>query len=290
MSTSTDTIVIGAGQAGLAVSDLLRRRAIPHVVLERGRVGESWRSQRWDSFHINTPNRYSALGKDAFVGDDPDGFCSRDELLEYFDGYSKSHRLPILEGVEVSSVRPVGDGFAVETPVRVYRCRNVVMCSGDQNRPFTPSVAADLPDDVVQLHVADYRSPEQLPAGATLVVGSGQSGVQIVEELLEAGRSVYLCTSKVGRAPRRYRGKDIFTWLQLSGMGSQRPGELADPNEIHARQPQVSGTRGGHSVSLQALGRRGVQLLGRLQAIRGRTVEIGGDLVDSHRPESPTPE
>jgi len=273
-----DTVVIGAGQAGLAVSRLLAKHDVPHVVLERGHIGESWRSQRWDSFHVNTPNRFNLLPDDAYAGEAPDGFCSRDELVEYFEKYSSRHGLPIREGIAVTAVRRREDGFEVETGEAVHRCRNVVMCTGDQNRPRTPEFAPAFPDDVSQLHAADYRSPEQLPDGAVLVAGSAQSGVQIAEDLLEAGRRVYLCTSKVGRGPRRYRGRDLFAWMQLAGMTEQRPDDLEDPNEIYAPQPQISGTNGGHTVSLQQLARRGVQLLGRLEGVRGRVLRIGSDL------------
>ncbi len=273
-----DTVVIGAGQAGLAVSGLLAKHQVPHLVLERGQIGESWRSQRWDSFRVNTPNRFNMLPFDTHAGTEPNGFCSRDELVDYFERYSRRHGLPIREGITVTAVRRSQDGFEVETSEAVHRCSNVVMCTGDQNLPRTPAFASELPADVRQLHAADYRSPEELPEGAVLVAGSAQSGVQIAEELAEAGRRVYLCTSKVGRGPRRYRGRDIFEWMQLAGMTEHRPDDLQDPADINAPQPQISGTRGGHSVSLQELARMGVQLLGRLEAVEGRVLRIGADL------------
>lgn len=273
-----DTVVIGAGQAGLAMSRWLQKHDIDHVVLERGRLGHSWRAQRWDSFHLNTPNVINLLPDDDYGGDDPWGFVPATELVRYFEEYRDRHRLPVEEGVEVTAVRRAGNAFDVAAGERIWRCRNVVLCSGDQNDPRTPALAAKLPDDIAQFHTADYRRPDQLPDGATLVVGAAQSGVQIVEDLVDGGREVYFCTSAVGRAPRRYRGKDLIEWFQLAGLTEQRPEDLEDPDEIHARQPQISGTRGGHTVSLQQLARDGVTLLGRLAGVRGRVLEIGDDL------------
>jgi putative flavoprotein involved in K+ transport len=273
-----DTLVIGAGQAGLAVSRCLQKREIPHVVLERGRVGDTWRRQRWDSFHLNTPNVVNLLPDDSYDGDDAFGFVDHNELLAYFERYRRRFDLPIEEGVEVTAVRRVDDGFEVEVGGEVRRCRNVVLCCGDQNTPTTPAVAEKVPAGVTQLHTADYRRPERLPAGAVLVVGSGQSGCQVVEDLLESGREVFLSTSAVGRAPRRYRGKDLIEWMQIAGLMDQRKEDLEDPNEVYAKQPQISGTRGGHTVSLHQLARDGVTLLGRLSDIRGTTLCFDGDL------------
>lgn len=277
-ASALDTIVIGAGQAGLAVSRLLSKHGIPHVVFERGRIGDSWRRQRWDSFRVNTPNEINQLPDGGLPSGGPQEFCTGDELVRYFEEYSRRYGLAVQEGVHVQAVRPAEGGFEVKASGRRYRCRNVVVCSGDQNLPLKPLVAAELPDDILQVHAADYRGSDQLPGGATLVVGSGQSGVQIVEDLLDARRRVYLCTSKVGRVPRRYRGKDITAWIELAGLAEQRPEDLQDPDEVYARQVQISGTRGGHSVSLHELGRRGAILLGRLERVRGRVLHIGRDL------------
>jgi putative flavoprotein involved in K+ transport len=278
MDPSLNTLVIGAGQAGLAMSRWLQKLDIPHLVLERGRVGNTWRTQRWDSFHLNTPNAVNVLPDDRYQGDQAHGFASHTTLLDYFEDYRSRHELPVQEGVEVQAVRQVDAGFEVETSAGVRRCRNVVLCGGDQNTPRLPDVARKIPEDMVQVHTAAYRNPDQLPRGAVLVVGSGQSGMQIAEELLEAGRSVFLSTSNVGRAPRRYRGRDIFEWLRLSGLAEQRPEDLEDPNEVHARQVQVSGTRGGHTVSLQLLARNGATLLGRLNDVAGRVLRVDADL------------
>jgi len=273
-----DTVVIGAGQAGLAMSRCLQKRGVSHVVLERGRVGNTWRTQRWESFHLNTPNSVNVLPDDEYRGGQGSGFASYVALLAYFDDYRKRHDLPVEEGVEVTAVRQVEGAFEVAAGGTARRCRNLVLCGGDQNSPIIPALAEQLPGDLTQMHASDYRRPDQLDAGAVLVVGSGQSGVQIVEDLLESGRTVYLSTSAVGRCPRRYRGKDIFEWLQISGFLDQRPEDLEDPAEVRARQPQISGTRGGHSVSPHQLAREGARLLGRLQGARGRVLCFDGNL------------
>jgi putative flavoprotein involved in K+ transport len=275
---AVNTVVIGAGQAGLAMSRWLSLSGVSHVVLERGRVGNSWRTQRWASFCLNTPNVINTLPGDRYLGDDPWGFGTRDELLAYLDDFGRRHDLPIVEGVEVTAVRSVGDGFEVEAGGELRRCRNVVLCSGDQNDPQTPALAAQLPADIEQMHAADYRRPNLLPEGAVLVVGGGQSGVQIVEDLLEAGRTVYLCTSAVGSIPRRYRGQDILAWFQEIGLSDQRPQDLEHPDDIYNKQPLTSGTHGGHTVSLPQLARAGATLLGRLDGVEARTLRIAGDL------------
>jgi len=277
-TTDVDTVVVGGGQAGLAVSRLLSKQGITHVVLERGSVGNSWRTQRWESFHLNTPNSVNVLPDDDYEGNEPGGFGTGAELVAYLDGYRRRYDLPVVEKTVVTAIRSVDGGYEVEASDGLRRCRNVVLCTGDQNHPRIPRIAESVPDDIVQMHTADYRRPDQLPDGATLVVGSGQSGVQIVEDLLEADRRVYLCTSAVGRFPRRYRGRDVFDWMLLTGMAEHRPEDLEDPNEVNARLGQVSGTRGGHSVSLHQLGREGAHLLGRLEGVTGRTLQIGSDL------------
>jgi putative flavoprotein involved in K+ transport len=277
----TDTLVIGGGQAGLAVSRCLQKLDVPHAVLERGRIGNSWRTQRWDSFRLNTPNVVNVLPDDSYEGEDAFGFVSHGKLLEYLEGYRRRHDLPVEEGVEVTAVRPVDGGFEVEANGERRACRNVVLCGGDQNAPKIPERARDLPDDVMQLHAADYRRADALREGAVLVVGSGQTGVQIAEDLREAGREVWLATSAVGRVPRRYRGKDIFEWMRVGGLVDQRPEDLDDPQEVHARQPLVTGTHGGHTVSLQQLARDGVQLRGRWSGVRGRALLFDGNLEEN---------
>jgi integrase/thioredoxin reductase len=220
MATSVlDTVVVGAGQAGLGTSYFLQQDGRSHVVFERGRIGESWLSQRWDSFQINTPNAYSTLPGFLYDGPEPEGFWHRDELISYFHRYVERWRLPVRCGATVVSIEradQTGD-FIVKTqiagqaPERVSS-RSVVIASGMQQAPKIPPARSKVPSNIMQMHTAAYRNAAALPPGAVVVVGSAQSGVQIVEDLLAAGRKVYLCTSKVGRVPRRYRGRDSFAW------------------------------------------------------------------------------
>ncbi len=267
-----DCVVVGAGQAGLGMSHFLQRDRREHVVFERGRIGETWLSQRWDSFKLNTPNFMSVLPGLPYDGPEPDAFMRRDELVRYFQGYAGRFRLPIRTGVSVVSVEQADDGkrFIVTTrpegkETEPVSSRAVVVASGIQRTPKMPPIRSRIPGRVAQLHTADYRNAKALPPGAVVVVGSGQSGCQIVEDLLGAGRTVYLCTSKVGRAPRRYRGRDLLEWWVDMKVLEVTLAGLEDMSVSRAAQPQISGLgRHGHTVSLQHLARRGVVILGRL--------------------------
>lgn len=276
-----NTVVIGAGQAGLAVSALLTQRGEPHVVLERGRVGESWRSQRWDSFALNTPNWSNQLPGDSMTGRGPDSFARRDELVDFLNSYVSSHGLPIREHTEVTSLRrlPTGE-FVVRTDGWQAQARNVVVCSGSLSTPRVPEMAADLDESISSLTAATYRNPRELAPGGVVVVGSGQSGCQIVEDLLETERAVYLCVSKVARIPRRYRGRDILSWWDEMGFLDVAVGDLPSPEAQYAAQPQVSGTAGGHTISLQSLARDGASLLGRIEQIEGTLLHLRRNVDD----------
>lgn len=272
-----DVLVIGGGQAGLGVSYLLRQQGIGHLVLERDRIGQSWRSQRWASFRLNTPNRYNTLPGATPGAHDADGFMSHHELLQMLEGYARGHALPVREHAEVTSVEQDSSGFVARVHGEPLFAHNVIVCTGTQTARL-PSFARHVAPEIAQVHTADYRTPEALPDGGVLVVGGGQSGVQIAEDLVEAGRKTWLCTSRVGRMVRRYRGKDILEWLYLTGVMAQTPAALEDPAEQHLPLPQISGARGGHTVSLQRLARQGVQLLGRLEGIEGSRARVASDL------------
>ncbi len=275
--TTLDSVVVGAGQAGLGVSHFLQRDGRKHVVLERGRIGESWLSQRWDSFRLNTPNFMNGLPGFPYDGPEPGGFCARDELVSYFQRYVERFRLPVREGVSVTSVeRAEGEEeFIVSTRSEgqgeeALSSRSVVVAAGVQQTPKYPAFRARIPPYIVQLHTAEYRSSAAIPPGAVVVVGSGQSGCQIAEDLLRAGRTVYLCTSKVGRVPRRYRGRDVLEWWVDMKWLEVTLESLEDKSISRAAQPQISGLgRLGHTVSLQQLGREGVVILGRLLDVEG---------------------
>lgn len=267
-------VVVGAGHAGLAVAAELAGRGIEHVVLERGAVGESWRAQRWDSFALNTPNSMNRLPGDPPLlptDERADRFDTMAEHVRRLERYAADRKLPVRSGAAVAAVRRHGSSLRVTLEGgEELAASAVVVASGAQNVPVLPSFAASLPDGPARLHVAEYRSARTLPPGAVLVVGSAQSGVQVVEDLLEAGREVFLCTSAVARAPRRYRGRDIFEWLLLAGWWDATPESLPDPRMLTARNPVISGVGGrGHTVSLQALAARGVRLLGRPRGVAG---------------------
>lgn len=281
-SIRTDVAVIGAGQAGLAASYFLRRTGIGHIVLERGRIGESWRSQRWDSFHLNTPNWCNSLPGVQFHPEDRYAFSHRDGLVSFFEEYVSRFDLPVETRSEVRGLDAAGPhDFRVELADKVIETRAVIIASGSMSSASLPAVSKDLPDGVLSLHTGEFRNAGELPEGAVLVVGSGQSGCQIAEDLLSNGREVYLCASKVGRVPRRYRGRDILDWWNEMGLLDVSVDDLEDPSIKFAAQPQVTGNDGGHSISLQSLGRDGAVLLGRLLGFRGGQAMIGDDLLDS---------
>lgn len=279
MDQIKEVVVVGAGQAGLNVSYLLSRAGIDHIVLERGRVGESWRSQRWDSFHLNTPNWSNGLTGMEFRPEEPDGFSECGQLTAYFEEYASVFELPIRQQTAVRSLEglPSG-GYVLNTDSTTYHANAVVLATGGMSRPKVPDLSKRLPHDILSLTAGTYRNSASLPDGAVLVVGSGQSGCQIVEDLLEAGREVYLCVSRVGRVPRVYRGREIFKWWREMRFFEVRLDELHDPSIQFAAQPQVSGTNGGHTVSLQSLAGDGAILLGRLQGVEGHILELGENL------------
>jgi len=282
LSETLPVVVIGAGQAGLAVSYLLSKAGVEHAVLERGAVGESWRSQRWDSFCLNTPNWSNSLPGLDFGEGDADAFADREELVSYLERYVERFRLPVRQRTPVTRLTEVQPGhYQVQTPNEAILARAVVLATGSMSRPRLPEMAADLPRDVVSIPAGSYRSAQALPDGAVVVVGSGQSGCQIAEDLIGSGRRVFLSASRVGRVPRTYRGRDIFTWLRDLGLTDTHVDELEDPSARFEAQPQVSGTDGGHTVSLQSLARDGATLLGRVTGVSGDTLTIGADLPES---------
>jgi putative flavoprotein involved in K+ transport len=276
-----EAVVVGAGQAGLAMSRTLRLAGIEHLVLERGRVGETWRSQRWDSFALNTPGSFSVLPGDQTGATGPDGFAARDEFVAYVESYPVRHGLPVRTGVTVILVEPRRGGRFVVTMdgSEQIETRAVVVATGIQRLPRIPPFAAGLPASVAQLHSTAYRNPGQVPAGAVLIVGSGQSGVQVAEDLLDAGRTVWLATSRTARFRRRYRGRDSFEWLREAGYFAQTAATLPDRSLQFAPQPVISGIgRYGHTVSLQWLSGRGVRLLGHVTGAANGRLALNDDL------------
>jgi putative flavoprotein involved in K+ transport len=285
MSALLDAIVVGAGQAGLGVSYFLQRDGRKHIVFERGRIGETWLSQRWDSFQLNTLNFMNVLPGLPYQGPEPDGFWRQDELVAYFRDYVEHFHLPVRTGASVLALEQADDKshFILRTsanggPDEPVLCRSVIAASGMQLMPKIPAFQDRIPGNVTQLHTAGYRNPAALPPGAVVVVGSAQSGCQIAEDLLSAGRKVYLCTGKAGRVPRRYRGRDILEWWVDMKFWEATYEGLEDKSASRAPLPQVSGVgRHGHSVSLQDLARRGVKILGRLQDVEAGTLILGDE-------------
>jgi putative flavoprotein involved in K+ transport len=262
-----DCAVVGAGPAGLATSAALTARGVEHVVLERGQVGESWRTQRWDSFRLNTPGWMNQL-----LGEQPrDAYATGVEVVQRLEELAADR--PVREGVPVARLAPAGDGYALATGQGNVLARTVVVATGDQNLPKVPALAGTFPDRVAHYHTADYRGPDQLPEGAVLVVGSAQSGCQITEDLLAGGRRVVLATSPVGRVPFRHRGRESIDWLAEAGFMDQRPRDLPDPSVVHAAMPILAPGRG---LSLQALARAGATLVGRPVAVDGERVSFDG--------------
>jgi len=284
-----NAVVIGAGHAGLAASYFLKRAGLSHVVFERGRIAESWRSQRWDSFYLNTPNWMSHLPGDDYAGDDPDAFYHRDAFVASLEQYAARFNLPIETGVTVERIAPNDGRFRVTVRRGSQRAEtieadSVVVASGLQNAAKFPGVAASVPDSITRLHAADYRSTDHLPAGAVLVVGGGQSGFQIAEDLLEAGREVYFSSSRVARAPRRYRGRDLLYWMGALGILEQRTSDLEDRSIIYQTVPHVSGVGArGRTVSYQQLARCGAVVLGRLTGFRHGRFTFAGDAAENVR-------
>jgi putative flavoprotein involved in K+ transport len=289
--TPLDSVIVGAGQAGLGTSYFLRRDRRQHVVFERGRIGESWLSQRWDSFKLNTPNFMNVLSGLPYDGSEPDGFWRHDELVGYFQRYVEHFRLPVRTGVTVVAVERAEDEehFIVNTRTdeqveESVLSRSIVIASGVQRTPKFPAIRSRMPANITQLHTANYRSALVLPPGAIVVVGSGQSGCQIAEDLLSAGRTVYLCTSKVGRAPRRYRGRELLEWWIDMKHLDVTLASLEDKSISRAAQPQISGLgRYGHTVSLQQLARQGVVILGRLLDVDADTLVLSDEAATNVR-------
>jgi putative flavoprotein involved in K+ transport len=276
--TAIDTLVVGAGQAGVAMSEHLSRLGVPHLVLERNRIAEAWRTGRWDSLVANGPAWHDRFPGLEFDGLDPDAFAGKDQVADYFEAYAKKFNAPVRTGVEVTKVeRNVGrPGFTVETSDGVIEAKNVVVATGPFQRPVIPAIA---PADgkVYQMHSAEYRNPQQLAEGAVLVVGAGSSGVQIADELQRAGKQVYLSVGAHDRPPRAYRNRDFCWWLGVLGLWDA---EGVQPGKEHVTIA-VSGARGGHTVDFRRLAQQGMTLVGLTKAFSDGVVSFESNLAEN---------
>jgi putative flavoprotein involved in K+ transport len=274
-----ETIIVGGGQAGISVSYQLKLRDRDHIVLEQAaQAANAWRNHRWESFTLSTPNWQSQLPGESFPGTDPDGFSGRDEVIGYFEGYIRKNRIPVRYGIRVLAVKMHDGLYVVETTAGTFTGKNVVVATGICQRPQIPQFKGSLASEVLALHSDSYWSPSSLPAGAVLVVGSGQSGAQIAEELYLSGRTVYLSVSRSGRVPRRYRGKDINWWNHALGLYERTVSDLKSPRDKFASRSHISGTMGGHTLNLHQFAADGVSLLGRVIELKDHTVFLARDL------------
>jgi len=281
MSERIDVVVVGAGQAGLSTSHELSAAGVEHVVLERGRVGQTWRG-RWESFCLVTPNWACRLPGHHYDGEDPDGYLPRDEIVSYLEDYRSSFDAPVREGVEVASLDPVpGGGFDLRTSAGDIRASTVILSTGAYQRPHRPPGTATLPGDLPQLDMEDYREPGAVPPGRVLIIGSGQSGCQLAEELLEAGRDVVLACGRAPWGPRRLGGRDIFWWAVETGFMDQPVEAL--PTQEARLWANILGTGhgGGHDLSLRTLHAAGVTLAGHFLGVEGGEVRFADDLADT---------
>jgi putative flavoprotein involved in K+ transport len=276
---TTNTVIIGGGQAGLAMSRSLTDRGFDHVVLECGRVAERWHSERWDSLRLLTPNWQSRLPGWRYDGDDPDGFMSMPEVIGYLERYARSFAAPVETGTTVLAVEAAGGRYRIATDNGTWTADNVVVATGYCGTPRVPGIANDLPGEIFQLTPTSYRNPDQLPAGGVLVVGASASGIQLTDEIHRSGRPVTLAVGRHLRLPRTYRGRDIMWWLDALGILNQTTDAVADIGASRSQPSlQLVGRADHRSLDLEVLREAGVRLTGRAIAADGGRVRFMDDL------------
>jgi putative flavoprotein involved in K+ transport len=276
----SEVVVVGGGQAGLAVSHELAGLGVKHTVLERRRVGETWRG-RWDSFCFVTPNWTRSLPGMPYDGDAPEGFDHRDEVVRYLERYAASFGAPVQEGVEVSSLEPSGPRFRLRTSAGDVEADQVVLATGAYQRPHRPAVAGAFPPGLLVIDAEGYRNPDSLPRGGVLVVGSGQTGCQLAEELHESGREVFLACGRAPWVPRRAEGRDLVTWLAETTWFETPLSALPSPAGRLVANVQFSGRDGGHDLNYRVLQGAGVRLCGHLTAVEAGRARFADDLAES---------
>jgi putative flavoprotein involved in K+ transport len=280
----TTTVIIGAGHAGLAMSRRLTERSIDHVVLERGEVANSWRTERWSSLRLLTPNWQTTLPGKTYSGNDPDGFMTMPEVVEFIRSYATGIDAPVQTNTTVTRVSAAETGYQVVTNRGVWNCATVVLASGASNVAKVPAIAAGVPSTVASVTPLAYRSPDQLDDAGVLVVGGSATGVQLADEIHRSGRHVTLAVGEHVTMPRTYRGRDIFWWLEATGVLDERYDEVDDLTRArHVPSPQLIGTPERRSIDLNALAAIGVDVVGRLGTIRDGVAQFSGGLANTCR-------
>jgi putative flavoprotein involved in K+ transport len=278
----TTAVIVGAGHSGLAMSRRLTERSIEHLVLERGEVANSWRTGRWPSLRLLTPNWQTRLPGYHYAGDDSDGFMRAADLVATLSGYARLTAAPVRTGATVHAVRAGPQGFEIQSGEDLVRARAVVLATGACTRPAIPAVAAAVPPSVTTLTPLAYRDPGQLPDGGILVVGASATGVQLAGEIHRSGRPVTLAVGEHVRLPRTYRGRDIFWWLEVTGLLAERFDQIDDLTRArHLPSPQLAGTPAGDMTDLNSLTAQGVRIVGRLGRITGGVAQFSGSLANT---------
>lgn len=277
--THYPAVIIGGGQAGLSVSYCLKERGIEHVIFEKHRIAHSWRTQRWDSFCLVTPNWQCTLPGFPYPGSDPSGFMPKSDIVAYVEAYAQSFEAPVREGIDVLKLRHRDQQFELRTSLGEFTAQQVVVATGGYHRPKIPRLSARFSGHVLQLHSSEYRNPEALPDGAVLVVGTGQSGCQIAEDLHLAGKQVHLCVGSAPRAPRQYRGRDVVDWLDQMGYYELTYDEHPQKDKVRDKTNHyVTGRDGGREIDLRQFALEGMQLHGRLRSIQDGQLVFQDDL------------
>jgi putative flavoprotein involved in K+ transport len=280
MTNHYPVVIVGGGQAGLSISYCLKERGLDHIIFEKNQIANAWRSQRWDSFCLVTPNWQCQLPGYPYKGNEPEGFIKKDEIVAYIENYARSFNPPIQEGVEVLNLRRGDRGiFEVTTSIGDYTADQVVVAAGAYHQPKIPKIAERIPAHILQVHSSKYKNPESLPEGAVLVIGTGQSGCQIAEDLHLAGRKVHLCVGSAPRSPRRYRGKDAVEWLDLMGYYELSIDQHPQKEKVRSKANHyLTGRDGGREIDLRRFALEGMQLHGRLKNIASNKLEFFNDL------------
>jgi putative flavoprotein involved in K+ transport len=279
MRSHYSVIIIGGGQAGLSISYCLRERGIDHQIFEQHRIAHSWRSKRWDSFCLVTPNWQCTLPGYPYTGDDTHGFMPKDEIVQYVEDYARSFNAPVQEGVEVSKVSQQNDAYEVITSMGAFTADQIVVATGGYHQPQIPRISERLPEAILQIHSSEYKNPHSLPDRAVLVVGTGQSGCQIAEDLHLNGKQVHLCVGGAPRSPRTYRGKDVVDWLDQMGYYDLPIHEHPQQEKVRSKTNHyVTGRDGGREIDLRQFALEGMQLHGKLKHIQDGQLEFHADL------------